>query len=158
MPAKESDMSELKGRRDFLKLAGLGGVVFASGLAGACSKILRKSGAQEDDFFFVQLSDSHWGFKGQPNPEAANTLRQAVAAVNALPAPPDFVVFTGDLTHTTDDEAERRKRMREFKAIVAGLKAPVQHYMPGEHDASLDQGKAYQENFGRTHYSLEHKG
>jgi len=35
--------------------------------------------------------------------------------------------------------------MREFKAIVGGLKAPVQRYMPGEHDASLDQGKAFQE-------------
>jgi predicted MPP superfamily phosphohydrolase len=137
MPAEGADMNEPKGRREFMQLVGLGGVVFASGLAGACTNILRKSGGQEDDFFFVQLSDSHWGFKGPPNPEAANTLRQAVAAVNALSSAPDFVVFTGDLTHTTDDEAERRKRMREFKAIVADLKTPVQHYMPGEHDASL---------------------
>ena len=151
-------MIEPKGRREFMQLLGLGGVVFASGLAGACSNILRKSGDPENDFFFVQLSDSHWGFKGPPNPEAANTLRQAVAAVNSLPAAPDFVVFTGDLTHTTDDEVERRKRMWEFKAIVADLKVPVQYYMPGEHDASLDLGKAYQENFGATHYSFEHKG
>jgi hypothetical protein len=120
--------------------------------------MLRKSGGPEDDFFFVQLSDTHWGFKGPPNPEAANTLRQAVQAVNALPVQPDFIVFTGDLTHTTDDENERRKRMREFKAIVADLKAPVQRYMPGEHDASLDQGKAFQEHFGATHYSFDHKG
>jgi len=151
-------MNTPKGRREFMQLLGLGGVVFASGLAGACTNILRKSGAQEDDFFFVQLSDSHWGFKGPPNPEAANTLRQAVAAVNALPSAPDFVVFTGDLTHTTDDEGERRKRMREFKAIVVDLRTPVQHYMPGEHDAALDWGKAYQENFGPTHYSFDHKG
>jgi hypothetical protein len=81
-----------------------------------------------------------------------------VQAVNALPVQPDFIVFTGDLTHTTDDENERRKRMREFKAIVADLKAPVQRYMPGEHDASLDQGKAFQEHFGATHYSFDHKG
>jgi len=132
-------------------------VVFASGLAG-CANGLRKSGRQEDDFFFVQLSDTHWGFKGPPNPEAANTLRQAVQAVNALPRQPDFIVFTGDLTHTTDDEAERHKRMREFKLIVADLKTPVQRYMPGEHDASLDQGKAFQEHFGATHYSFDHKG
>src|SRR5207245_2280140 len=150
-------MNELKGRRDFIKLLGFGGVVFASGLAG-CANGLRKSGRQEDDFFFVQLSDTHWGFKGPPNPEAANTLRQAVQAVNALPRQPDFIVFTGDLTHTTDDEAERHKRMREFKLIVADLKTPVQRYMPGEHDASLDQGKAFQEHFGATHYSFDHKG
>jgi len=150
-------MNEFKGRRDFIKLLGFGGVVFASGLAG-CANVLRKSRGQEDDFFFVQLSDTHWGFKGPPNPEAANTLRQAVQAVNALPRQPDFIVFTGDLTHTTDDETERHKRMREFKAIVANLKAPVQRYMPGEHDASLDQGKAFQEHFGATHYSFDHKG
>lgn len=152
-------MNEPRGRREFIKILGFGGVVFASGLAGACTNLLRKSGGgPEDDFFFVQLSDSHWGFKGPPNPEAANTLRQAVQAVNALPRQPDFIVFTGDLTHTTDDVAERNKRMREFKEIVAGLKTPVQHYMPGEHDASLDEGKAFQDNFGPTHYSFDHKG
>ena len=151
-------MMEPKGRREFMQLLGLGGVVFASGLAGACSKMMRKSGGPEDDFFFVQLSDTHWGFKGPPNPEAANTLRQAVQAVNALPQEPAFIVFTGDLTHTTDDDAERNKRMREFKAIVADLRAPVRYYMPGEHDASLDEGKAFQEHFGPTHYSFEHKG
>ena len=146
-----------KSRREFVQLLGLGGVVFASGLAGACSKLL-KSGGPENDFFFVQLSDTHWGFAGPPNPDAANTLRQAVQAVNALPVQPDFVVFTGDLTHTTDDDAIRNKRMREFKAIVADLKAPVQRYMPGEHDAALDQGKAFQDHFGPTHYSFDHKG
>jgi tetratricopeptide (TPR) repeat protein len=30
--------------------------------------------------------------------------------------------------------------------------------MPGEHDAALDQGKVYQENFGATRYSFDHKG
>jgi hypothetical protein len=141
-------------RREFMKVLGFGGVVFASGLPG-CADLLRKS---NDDFFFVQLSDTHWGYKGPANPEAANTLRQAVAAVNALDRRPDFVVFTGDLTHTTDDDVERRKRMREFREIVSGLRAPVQRYMPGEHDASLDAGKAFEENFGATHYSFDHKG
>jgi predicted phosphodiesterase len=148
------------GRRDFLQLVGLGGVVFASGLAGACASPGKggAGAAGADDFFFVQLSDTHWGFKGPPNPEAANTLQQAVAAVNGLARQPDFVVFTGDLTHTTDDEAVRRKRMAEFKTIVSGLKAPKQYYLPGEHDASLDQGKAFIEAFGQTRYSFDHKG
>ena len=69
-------------RRDFLKLAGLGGAVFASGLAG-CSTMGGKM-AQED-FYFVQLSDAHWGFNGPVvNPDAKGTLPKAVAAVNAL--------------------------------------------------------------------------
>lgn len=151
-------MSQLKGRREFVQLLGLGGAVFASGLAGSCLNLPRRSGGGGEDFFFVQLSDTHWGFQGPPNPDAANTLKQAVRAVNALPAQPDFVVFTGDLTHTTDDDAVRRQRMREFKAIVADLRVPVQRYMPGEHDAALDQGKAFEENFGPTHYSFDHKG
>ena len=146
-------------RREFVKLLGLGGAVFASGLAGACARPQRKPGLEGgDEFFFVQLSDSHWGFQGPPNPEAANTLREAVAAVNALSRQPDFIVFTGDLTHTTDDEAVRHTRMLEFKEIVKGLHTKVQYYMPGEHDAALDQGKIYQEHFGQTHYSFDHKG
>src|SRR3954453_15871 len=111
----------------FLKLAGIGGAVFASGLAGCASMAGRN-----DDFFFVQLSDTHWGFKGPPNPEAANTLKLAVEAVNALPQQPDFIVFTGDLTHTTDDVAERKKRMGEFRDIIKGLKTQNIRLMPGE--------------------------
>jgi 3',5'-cyclic AMP phosphodiesterase CpdA len=30
--------------------------------------------------------------------------------------------------------------------------------MPGEHDAGLDRGAAYQELFGATHFSFDHKG
>jgi hypothetical protein len=104
-------------RRDFLRLAGLGGVVFASrlsGLANAASRAGGPSGAY-DDFFFVQLSDTHWGFEGPPNPDAKGTLKKAVAAVNSLAQQPDFIVFTGDLTHTTDDPHERRKRLGEFR-------------------------------------------
>jgi 3',5'-cyclic AMP phosphodiesterase CpdA len=150
-------------RRDFLKLLGLGGVVFASGLSGvgrfgSLAEAAQPAAAGQPDFFFLQLSDTHWGFKGPPNPEADSTLRRAVQAVNASPRQPDFIVFTGDLTHTTDDPAVRRTRMREFKEIVAPLKVKTVHFMPGEHDASLDAGEAYKEFFGPTHYSFEHKG
>ena len=72
--------------------------------------------------------------------------------------PPDFVMFTGDLTHTTDDPRERRQRMTEFKEIVGALKVKDVRFMPGEHDASLDNGKAFKEFFGATHYTFEHKG
>lgn len=147
-------------RRDFMRLAGLGGVVFASGLvrtAGAADRTAGQSAAY-DDFYFVQLSDTHWGFEGPPNPDAKVTLKKAVAAVNGLAEQPDFVVFTGDLTHTTDDPKERRKRMAEFRDIAANLRVKNVHFMPGEHDASLDKGEAYQEFFGKTHYTFDHKG
>ncbi len=143
-------------RRDFLKLAGLGGAVFASGLSG-WARAAKHSGAQE--FYFVQLSDTHWGFSGpKVNPDAANTLKKAVAAVNSLEQKPDFVVFTGDLTHTTDDPKLRRARMSEFRDIVSALNVKEVRFMPGEHDASLDRGEAYQEFFGKLYYTFDHKG
>src|SRR5262249_11460401 len=123
-------------RRDFLALTAVGGgAVFASGLPGCAS-----AGAGSNDykdFYFVQMSDSHWGYTGPDNPDAAVTLRKAVATVNALPTPPEFIVFTGDLTHTTDDPVERRRRLAEFKSIVADLQVKTVRFMPGEHDASL---------------------
>ena len=148
-------------RRQLLKLSALGGgVVFASALPGCASFATGAASgtAGSKDFYFVQLSDVHWGFKGPPNPDAANTLIKAVASVNALDVQPDFIMFTGDLTHTTDDPKERRTRMAEFRDIVAKLKVPNVRFMPGEHDASLDFGAAYKEFFGATNYSFDHKG
>src|SRR5881296_2100789 len=143
-------------RRAFMKLAGLGGVMFASGLG---SSILGAKRTKQEEFYFVQLSDTHIGFDGpKVNPDAKGTLKKAVAAVNSLDQKPDFIVFTGDLTHTTDDANERRSRMAQFKDIVGQLKVTTVHYMAGEHDAALDRGDAYQEFFGKLNYTFDHKG
>ena len=143
-------------RRDFLKLAALGGgAVFASSLPGCASMGI--GGTEE--FYFVQLSDTHWGFNGPVvNPDARGTLPKAIAQVNGLAVQPDFIMFTGDLTHTTDDGVERRKRMKEFKEIAGTLANKNVRFMPGEHDASLDHGEAFKEFFGETHYTFDHKG
>lgn len=147
-------------RRSFMKLTAVGGgAVFMSGLYGyAQAAAAGKMAVPYDDFYFVQLSDVHWGFAGDANPDARNTFRKAVATVNALEVQPDFIIFTGDLTHTTDDPEERRRRMAEFKDIAAGLKVKSVHFIPGEHDASLDNGAAFKENFGPSSYTFEHKG
>lgn len=161
-------------RRDFIKLAGLGGVVIVSGFAlrsygadgGAKGSARRlgsateKAGAERaGDFYFVQLSDTHWGFEGPAvNPDAKGTLEKAVAAVNGLDEQPDFVVFTGDLTHTTDDDNVRRERMARFQDIASGLRVKTVHYLAGEHDAALDEGEVFQKFFGKLHYAFDHKG
>ncbi|MBC3920656.1 metallophosphoesterase [Undibacterium sp. CY18W] len=140
-------------RRSFLKLAALGGgAVFMSGLHASVQA------NTEADFYFVQLSDTHWGYSGDANPEAKNTLHKAIESVNALQHQPDFIIFTGDLTHTTDDPVERRRRMAEFKEIIGGLKVRNIRFIPGEHDASLDSGAAFNEYFGASSYSFDHKG
>jgi 3',5'-cyclic AMP phosphodiesterase CpdA len=143
-------------RREFLKIAAVGGIVVVSGCATS-----RGSGstAGSDEFYFVQLSDTHWGFEDDKiNPDAKGTLRKAIAAVNRLTPAPDFVVFTGDLTHTTDDPKERRRRLAEFRDIASGLAVKDVRFMPGEHDASLDNAKAFRELFGDTRYVFDHKG
>lgn len=145
-------------RRDFMRLAGLGGIVLATGVQNMAGS----SGiepAKPEAFSFVQLSDTHWGFDGAKiNPDAQGTLKKAVAVVNSLETQPDFVVFTGDLTHTTDDPKLRRERMKRFREIASELNVKTVRFMPGEHDASLDRGDAYQENFGELHYTFDHKG
>lgn len=151
-------MSKTVNRRDFLKLAGMGGVVFASGLgfdvlaAGQRHKPI-------EDFYFAQFSDTHWGFKGQQiNPDAEFTLPKAIQSLNSLVEQPDFVVFTGDLTHTTDDVAERRRRMQSFREQIDKLEVKNIKFVAGEHDAALDKGAVYKEYFGDLYYRFQHKG
>ncbi len=150
-------------RRDFLKLAGVagaGGVAWAVGVSiPGCSRQAGGPAGGAGGFNFVQLSDTHWGFSDPAiNPDFAGTLKKAVAAVNALPVPPDFIVFTGDLTHTTDDDKVRRERMAGFRRIIKDLKVQDIRFLPGEHDASLDEGAAFKEFFGQTRYTFDHKG
>ena len=149
-------MAIMINRRELMQLAGLGGVAFLSGLGSRANAAA--PAVAYDDFYFVQLSDCHWGYEGPANPDAKVTLKKAVAAVNSLSSLPDFIMFTGDLTHTTDDPKERRKRLSEFRDIVGELKVKNVRFMPGEHDASLDRGEAYQEFFGKPNYTFDHKG
>ncbi len=144
-------------RRDFLKLIGVGSAVLVLGRQGSAGAAGAAAG--KDDFFFVQLSDTHWGFSDpKVNPDFAGTLKKAITAVNSMKTQPDFVVFTGDITHTTDDDKERRKRMSEARDIISGLKVKNIRFMAGEHDAGLDNGAAFQEYFGKTHYVFDYKG
>lgn len=143
-------------RRDFLKLMGMGSAVLVMGSRTSAGAEMKGG---QDDFMFVQLSDTHWGFNGPAiNPDATGTLKKAIAAVNSMKVPPDFVVFTGDITHTTDDPKERRQRMAEARDIIGGLNVKNVKFLAGEHDAGLDNGEAFKEYFGNTRYTFDHKG
>ena len=154
-------------RRQFLTsslagLAGLGSLIVVGGLPlpGFAAEAAGDGGAPPATagFTFVQLSDLHIGFQGpKVNPEAEHTLERVVAAVNALPVAPAFVVVTGDLTHQVDDAAERLLRLQRVRDGLAGLKVPLLKVLPGEHDAALDQGAAFKQVFGPTHYSFNHQ-
>src|SRR5580704_12920386 len=103
-------------RRGFLKCmawAGTGMVWAVSGGILGCNRVephaeAGKAGADRAappaSFTFVQVSDSHLGFSREPNRDVAETYREAIAKINALPQRPAFVLHTGDLTHLAKPE------------------------------------------------------
>src|SRR6516164_6792338 len=90
-------------RRGFLECMAWVGTGVAWTVTGGIlsSRVLGAAENQKGqaDFSFVQISDSHIGFAKPPNTDVVATLRQAVAKINALPARPDVLIHTGDLTH-----------------------------------------------------------
>jgi 3',5'-cyclic AMP phosphodiesterase CpdA len=154
-------------RRSFLKISGaaLGiGVLYqvaplASAEASETFRLLgRHSGEAVTPFSFIQLSDAHVGFNGPPDPLGTKAFERAVEMVNALPHQPDLVLFTGDLTHDSEDKDVHAKRMATFREITGRLKAKKLMCVPGEHDAGLDGGALFRDNFGPSNYSFDHRG
>lgn len=156
-------------RRSFLKIAGasLGiGVLYSAypagqshGEAGSVFAALgRESGEKVSPFSFVQLSDAHVGFNGPPDPLGTKAFERAVEMINSLSQRPDLVLFTGDLTHDTEDREIHIQRMKQFQEISRNIKVPIIRHVPGEHDAGLDGGALYREFFGDSHYSFDHRG
>jgi 3',5'-cyclic AMP phosphodiesterase CpdA len=156
-------------RRSFLKIAGtsLGVGVLYSAYPAAIAKgevgdmfaaLGRASGERLAPFSFVQLSDAHVGFNGPPDPLGTKAFERAVDMINALPQRPDLVLFTGDLTHDTEDKDVHSQRMKQFQEIAKKINVPVIKHVPGEHDAGLDGGALYREFFGESNYSFDHRG
>lgn len=156
-------------RRQFLRIVGVSlgaGALYrvAPALAGGplardtARRLARADGEAVAPFTFVQLSDAHVGYHGPANPTGTRAFERAVEVVNRLPAAPELVLFTGDLTHETDDRAERLTRMRAFQRIAAGLRVKDLRTIPGEHDAGKDGGAAFREVFGETSYAFDHRG
>jgi len=154
-------------RRSFLKISGaaLGiGVLYqvaplASAEASETFRLLgRHSGEAVTPFSFIQLSDAHVGFNGPPDPMGTKAFERAVEMVNALPHQPDLVLFTGDLTHDSEDKDVHAKRMANFREIAGRLKTKKLMCVPGEHDAGLDGGALFRDNFGSSNYSFDHRG
>jgi 3',5'-cyclic-AMP phosphodiesterase len=115
--------------------------------------------AEKGSFSFVQISDSHIGFSKEGiNTDVAGTLKAAIARINALPAPPDFVLHTGDLTHlAAADEFDT------LDQLLKSVKTQQIFFVPGEHDVTGDNGRLYMERFGKKTlgsgwHSFDHKG
>ena len=92
----------------------------------------------------MQISDTHVGFKGQANADAAATLQQVVDRVNALQPAPAFVLHTGDQTH-----GQKAGAFDTVAEILKGVKTERTFYVPGEHDVFLDGGQEYLSRYGK---------
>ena len=156
-------------RRTFMKIAGTSigvGALFhvvpqlnASPAGRRIAALLGKeNGEAPTPFSFVQLSDTHVGFSGPPNPLGTQAFEQAVDQINGLRERPDLVLFTGDLTHDSEKPGEHADRMKLFQKIAGRLKVPLIKTVPGEHDAGLDGGELFRSVFGPTSYSFDHRG
>jgi len=138
-------------RRGFLKCMAWAGTGMLWTISGGvlASKILSptRAAAAESlvgDFNFVQISDSHIGFNKPANTDVVGTLKQAIARINALPAAPDFILHTGDLSHLSEPG--------EFDTLHQLLKtarAGQIFYVPGEHDVISDNGKEFRARYGK---------
>lgn len=116
------------------------------------------NGESPQSFTFAQFSDPHVGFQGPPDPLGTKAFENAVELLNRMPQRPDFVLFTGDLTHDAEMRNVHAQRMQLFKTISGRINTAAIHTVPGENDAALDGGVLYREHFGETHYSFDHKG
>jgi len=148
-------------RRGFLHCmawAGTGVIWTITGGVPSSRAFGKEAHSGKGDFSFVQISDSHIGFNKPANPDVTGTLQATVDKINALPKTPEFIIHTGDLTHLS--------KPAEFDTMDQVLKSarPQQFfYVPGEHDTSVDDGKAYLERYGKNTkgqgwYSFDHKG
>ena len=136
-------------RRGFLECmawAG-GGLVWVASGGVLSSRMISPAGAAETasgSFSFVQISDTHIGFKGQANPDATATLQQVVERVNALQPAPAFVLHTGDQSH-----GQKAGAFDTVAEVLKGLKTDRILYVPGEHDVFLDGGQEYFSRYGK---------
>jgi 3',5'-cyclic AMP phosphodiesterase CpdA len=132
-----------------------GGVLAPVDLAwGASTQAIAKAGTP----LFVQISDTHIGFKADANPDVAGTVKQTIDLVNAMLDKPAFVMHTGDVTHLSKPE--------EFDLamqLLSELKVTELHTVPGEHDVIDGPGVEYFKRFGKAsnnkgYYSFDHDG
>ena len=163
MPSQSHDLIDRRGLLQCMGWAGTGALFTLS--AGVASSVgldaahaASPAPAKVKPFRFVQISDSHIGFKKPANPDPLGTLRETIAKIRALPIQPDFVLHTGDITHLATAQ-----QFDTAQAALSELGLPI-HFIPGEHDiVDGADPRLYLERFGASTkgegcYSFDTKG
>jgi 3',5'-cyclic AMP phosphodiesterase CpdA len=134
----------------------VGGVPRAMGATSGAST--RPAVMAGDALTFVQISDTHIGFRKEANPDVVGSLRRAIADINALPQKPAFVVHTGDVSHLSKPE-----EFGNARELLQELRVDRVHTVPGEHDTIDDGATGYLRYFDhdgndKSWYSFDHGG
>jgi 3',5'-cyclic AMP phosphodiesterase CpdA len=113
--------------------------------------------AEPKGFTFAQISDSHMGFDKPANPNAKETLEEAIGRIKALSERPAFMIHTGDITHLSKEQ-----QFDDADQIIGQARLDV-HYVPGEHDIVDPEIRIYKERYGRGtkgpgYYSFDANG
>ncbi|HEX6906728.1 MAG TPA: metallophosphoesterase [Terriglobales bacterium] len=150
-------------RRGFLKCMAWAGTGLVWTVAGGVpvSRLIaggRQKMGEAGSFTFVQISDSHIGFDKGANPDVTATFQAAINKINALPAEPDLILHTGDLSHLS-----KPQQFDTLDQVLKGAKRKQVFYVPGEHDVALDNGRQFLERYGKHTqgggwHSFDHKG
>src|SRR5271155_5574018 len=120
-------------RRGFLKCMAWAGTGAFCVLQGGVLKSYSMSRLAEmnprdmkGELSFVQISDSHMGFNKPANPDVTATLRAAIDKINGLPLEPDFIIHTGDLSHTS-----KAAEYDTLDQVLLGAKQKQVFFVPG---------------------------
>jgi 3',5'-cyclic AMP phosphodiesterase CpdA len=129
-----------------------GGVPRSSLLVGSA----QAATADGHDLTFMQISDSHIGFRNPPNADTPGTLHEAIDRVAALKGNASLLIHTGDVSHLS-----RADQFDTAEQIIKGAGLDT-HYVPGEHDVLEDDGKTFFARFtkagARGWYSFDQQG
>ena len=136
----ETTMERTISRRSALGCAawiGAGVVWTVSGGIPHSALIGTAEAATDTALRFVQISDCHIGFKHDPNNDTAGTLTEAIATVKRVKGDAKFMLHTGDVSHLSADA------QFDTAAQIIGTSGLDTHYVPGEHDVLIDNGKGF---------------
>jgi plastocyanin len=124
--------------------AGTGMLYTLSGGVARADALDAANGNPGSGFSFVQISDSHIGFKKEANNDVIGTLQAAVDKINGLERQPEFIFHTGDISHLSKPE-----EWEAADSIIRTAKAGRAFFLPGEHDVLTDNGRPYLDRYGK---------
>jgi Icc protein len=140
-------------RRTFINKAILAGTVTGAASIGWFPIIntIDLAFGQQAPFKFAWLSDTHL-YPKDVNTRFVDKTVRAVQEIKAMSPPADFLIFGGDLAQL-GDPVELDLGGDILKELTIR-----KVFIPGEHDWYLDLGAKWEQMFGKSPWSFDHKG